>query len=271
MYSVVEAFYKIAKESGVKFYFNSSVKKINIKNSLAKSVLTNENEFYADAVIASSDYEHTDQSLLDEEHSSYSRKSWESREMSPSSLLFYLGINKKLNSLIHHTLFFHEDYDIHAAEIYDEPIWPSKPLFYTSASSKTDSGTALLNSENLVILMPIASGLKDTPEIRDKYFEMIITKLEELTGEKFRDNIVVKRSYCVNDFINDYNSFKGNAYGLSNKLLQTAFFKPKLRSKKIKNLFNAGQLTVPGPGVPPAIISGQIAAEELEKYLKRKI
>lgn len=271
MYAVVEAFYKLALEFGVKFSFNNSVRKIVSDNGLVKKIITEQGEYLADGVIASSDYQHTDQELLDENEQTYSKKYWETREMSPSSLLFYLGINKKLNGLLHHTLFFHEDYDIHASEIYDTPRWPTKPLFYTSVSSKTDSSSAPEGSENLVILMPIASGLNDTSELREKYFSLIIDKLEYLTGEEVRNHIIVNRSYCVNDFKNDYNSFKGNAYGLSNKLLQTAFFKPKLRSKKIKNLFNAGQLTVPGPGVPPAIISGQIAANELMKYFQNKI
>ena len=266
MFSVAEGIYKLALESGVKFIFDEAVTKINVQNNEAVSVTTDKAEYKADGIIATSDYAHTDQELLDESNRSYSSKYWESREMSPSSLLFYLGINKKINGLLHHTLFFHEDYDEHASEIYDEPKWPAKPLFYTSASSKSDNCTSPADSENLVILMPIASGLNDTNEIREKYFDLIIANFEKLTGENLKNNIVVKRSYCVNDFKNDYNSFKGNAYGLSNKLMQTAFFKPKLKSKKIINLFNAGQLTVPGPGVPPALISGQIAAAELQKY-----
>jgi len=267
MYSVAEAFYKLAIEMGVEFIFNESVTKIKVKNSNAVSVVTNKNEYKTDAVIATSDYAHTDQELLEPEYQSYSNKYWQSREMSPSSLLFYLGINKKLSGFLHHTLFFHQDYDQHAIEIYDHPKWPSKPLFYSSASSKSDKEAAPQNSENLVVLMPIASGLKDSNEIRDRYFNLIVSEMEELIGEDIKNNIVLNRSYCVNDFKKDYNSFKGNAYGLSNKLMQTAFFKPKLRSKKVLNLFNAGQLTVPGPGVPPALISGQIAADELQKFL----
>lgn len=266
MYSVAEGIYKLAQEFGVKFIFNEPAVKINVKNKKTISVKTINNEYSTDAIIASSDYAHTDQELLDKEYQSYSERYWESREMSPSSLLFYLGIKKKINGLIHHTLFFHQDYDVHASEIYDKPEWPSKPLFYTSASSKSDNSVAPFGSENLVILMPIASGLEDSNELREKYFNIIINNLEKLIGENIRESIVLKRSYCVNDFKNDYNSFKGNAYGLSNNLLQTAFFKPKLKSRKIVNLFNAGQLTVPGPGVPPALISGQIAADEMQKY-----
>ncbi|OYY08638.1 MAG: hypothetical protein B7Y11_13515, partial [Sphingobacteriia bacterium 24-36-13] len=67
------------------------------------------------------------------------------------------------------------------------------------------------------------------------------------------------------DFISEYNAFKGNAYGLANTLLQTAVLKPSCRSKKVKNLFFTGQLTVPGPGVPPSLISGEVVAKEISK------
>jgi phytoene desaturase len=91
-----------------------------------------------------------------------------------------------------------------------------------------------------------------------------------MTGQSIRKNIVYKRSYAHNDFISDYNAFKGNAYGLANTLLQTANLKPSMVNKKINNLFYTGQLTVPGPGVPPSLISGQVVAGELMKRDKRK-
>ncbi|MEO8795261.1 MAG: phytoene desaturase, partial [Daejeonella sp.] len=198
----------------------------------------------------------------------YSPDYWESRTMSPSSLLFYIGLNKKVEDIKHHNLFFDEDFELHAREIYSQPEWPSKPLFYVSCTSKTDPGVAPENSENLFFLMPIAPGLKDGDAIREKYFNLMINRFEEITGQKIRESIIVKRSYALDDFSKDYHSFKGNAYGLANTLSQTAFFKPKMRSKKVKNLYFTGQLTVPGPGVPPSIISGQVVAAEVEKYLK---
>ncbi len=269
MGKIVEAMVKLAEEKGVKILFDTEVNKIIVQNGKVVSVTTGENTFECDALIAGSDYQHTEQILLGDQHRSYDKKYWDSRKLSPSSLLFYLGINKKINSLLHHTLFFHEDYDLHASEIYDNPKWPSKPLFYTSTASKTDKTVSPAGMENLVILMPLAAGIEDTDELREKYFNMIIDNFEKITGESIKENIVLKRSYCVKDFEKDYHSFKGNAYGLANVLLQTAFFKPKLKSKKVANLYFTGQLTVPGPGVPPSLISGQIAASEVHKYFTR--
>ena len=168
----------------------------------------------------------------------------------------------------HHTLFFDANFEQHAVEIYDDKKWPNDPLFYVCAPSKTDSNVAPDGNENLFLLMPLATGVEDTPEIREKYFKIIIDRIEKHIGEKISDNIIVNESYCIKDFKSDYNAYGGNAYGLANTLNQTAVFKPKIINKKISNLIYSGQLTVPGPGVPPSIISGRISAKLMAKQLK---
>jgi phytoene desaturase len=97
----------------------------------------------------------------------------------------------------------------------------------------------------------------------------MMQRLEKYSGENISNHIIYKKSYCVNDFIFDYNSYKGNAYGLANTLRQTANLKPKIKNKKLPNLFYTGQLTVPGPGVPPSLISGQVAAKLIHQTLSK--
>jgi len=149
----------------------------------------------------------------------------------------------------------------HASEIYDNPKWPESPLFYLNFPSLSDKSMAPDGCENCFILIPIAPDLEDKEEIREKYLNIVLKRIEDISGEKISDNIIFKKSFCVNDFIDDYNSYKGNAYGLANTLFQTSIFKPKMKSKKIKGLYFTGQLTVPGPGVPPSLISGKIVSD----------
>ena len=222
-----------------------------------------------DGVIATGDYHHMEQALLGKEYSNYDAAYWGKKTFAPSCLIFYLGVNKKIKKLIHHNLFFDTSMDAHAREIYEQPQWPEHPLFYACCPSKTDNTVAPEGMENLFLLIPVAPGLEDTEEIRERYFKIIIKRMEVLCDDTIEDHIVYKKSYCINDFISDYHAYKGNAYGLANTLRQTAVLKPSLRNKKVKNLFYAGQLTVPGPGVPPALISGQIAAEQLLKAINR--
>lgn len=267
MNEIVKAMVSLAIELGVEIKLNTEATKIEVKDKRVSSIQTTQGVFTADMVIAGADYEYVDQHLLDEPHRNYTSKYWDSRTMSPSSLLFYIGTNRKVPGIQHHNLFFDEDFELHAKEIYTSPQWPTNPLFYVCCASKTDNTVAPDGGDNLFFLMPIAPGLNDDETIREKYFNLMLDRFAHITGQDIRNSIVVKRSYALNDFKADYHSFKGNAYGLANTLAQTAFFKPAMRAKHISNLLYTGQLTVPGPGVPPAIISGQVVAAEAMKKL----
>jgi phytoene desaturase len=266
MHQIVKGMVTLAKEKGVKILLNQNVQKINVKNGIAQSITTDKGVFEADVVVAGADYNHVDTKLLDANTRNYSDQYWHKRTLAPSSLLYYLGINKRLPKLQHHNLFFDEDFKQHAHEIYTEPQWPTKPLFYVSAPSKTDPSVAPSGCENIFILIPTATNLTgDTEEIRQKYYDLVMQRLEAYVGEDIRTHVVYKRTFAHSDFMSDYNAFKGNAYGLANTLLQTAFLKPSLKNKKVQNLFYTGQLTVPGPGVPPSLISGLVVANEVTK------
>ncbi len=267
---VIDFMQLICEKQGTTFHFDSPVEKIIVEQNLAQSILVNGEKITFDAMIASADYHHIEKDLLPQTDRNYSEKYWDKKTFAPSCLIYYLGVSKKINALQHHTLFFEEDLFQHAVEIYKLPKWPSRPLFYACCPSKTDNTIAPEGHENLFLLMPVAPGLEDNETIREKYFKVMMKRLEKHAGEKIEEYIDYKKSYCINDFIADYNAYKGNAYGLANTLMQTAFLKPKIRNKKISNLFYAGQLTVPGPGVPPSLISGKIAAGQLLKYLKSK-
>ncbi len=270
MYKIAEGMEALAKEKGVKFKYNSPIEEIAMAGNKVKCLRSDKDFYHADYVIASADYHHVEQHLLPKKFRRYSEAYWNKRVMAPSSLIFYIGLNKKVKTLLHHTLFFDEDFALHAKEIYEDPKWPTSPQFYVSCTSQTDDTAAPEGHENLFILIPVAPALHDNEAIREKYFNLVINRLENITGESVRENIVYKRSYAHNDFISDYHSFKGNAYGLANTLWQTANLKPSIANKKVSNLFYTGQLTVPGPGVPPSIISGQVVAEQVKKESMKK-
>lgn len=267
MYSIVEAMYKLAVELGVEFKFNENVEEIIIQNGYAKKIRTTQNLFEADVVIGGADYHHIETKLLPAAYRSYSDAYWDKRVMAPSCLLYYVGLNKKLENVPHHSLFFDTSFEVHGAEIYTTKKWPENPLFYVSVTSATDDSVAPNGCENLFFLIPAATGLEgDTEELRDKYFNMIVKRMEAKIGQSILPHIIYKKSFAHSDFINDYNAFKGNAYGLANTLLQTSILKPACKSKKVENLFYTGQLTVPGPGVPPSLISGEVVAKEVLKH-----
>jgi len=260
MYSVIRGMESLARELGVQIHNSAPVQGILIEKGKAAGIICNGEQIRSDVVVSGADYHHTEQ-LMEPEYRGYSERYWDNKTFAPSALLFYLGIDKKLKNVVHHTLFFDEPFDPHAVSIYDTPQWPEAPLFYGSFPSITDTSVAPEGKEAIIFLIPLAPGLEDTEEKRETYFNMIIDRFEHLTDQKIRDHIIVKRSYCVNDFIEDYHSYKGNAYGLANILRQTAFLRPKMKSRKVQGLYFTGQLTVPGPGVPPSLISGNIVSQ----------
>ncbi len=268
MFELVNGMKQLAESLGVEIQTNSSVTSITTEKNKVTGVIVKGEKIKADLIISGADYHHTE-FLLSEKFRNYNSKYWSKRTMAPSAMLYYVGFNRKIEKVSHHTLFFDTDFNTHAEKIYDSPEWPDKPLFYTSFPSKSDDTVSPVGKDAGIFLIPIAPGLKDTEEIRKQYFEQIIDRIEKITGEPIRDAVDFYHSYAGSDFTRDYHAFKGNAYGLANTLLQTAFLKPKMQNKKLKNLLYCGQLTVPGPGVPPTIISGKIAATLATKYLSK--
>ena len=264
MHKFIEAFEKIAIENNVKIITNEEVVSFEKDKKRINKVITTNSSYLADVVISGADYHHTDKKLLNDD-ANYSKKYWNKRVMAPSCLLFYIGVDRKLENLQHHNLFFDESLTNHGVEIYKEPKWPSAPLFYVCAPSVTDASVAPKGCENLFFLIPIAPDLKDDEETREKYFNILLERFKKRTGNDISENIVYKKSFCIEDFKTEYNAFKGNAYGLANTLSQTAVLKPSIRNKKISNFYYTGQLTVPGPGVPPSIISGEVVAKYVLK------
>lgn len=266
MFSIVRAMQSLAEELGVVFQFGEEAREIVVAQGKAQKLVTSKNTYTADVIISGGDYHFTETTLLPAAYRSYSESYWDKRVLAPSCLLYYFGINKKLEGLLHHSLFFDVPFQQHADEIYTSPQWPTEPMFYLSATSKTDPNCAPEGHENLFLLIPVAAGLKeDTEALRETYFHQALNRLEQRLGQEIRPHIVYKKSFSVSDFEKDYHAYKGNAYGLANTLMQTAIFKPSCHSKKVSNLFYTGQFTVPGPGVPPSLISGEVVSGEVVK------
>ena len=268
MYSVIDGIKVLAKSLGVIIKTDQNVEKILIEKNKTIGLSVNGKTVHSDIILSGADYHHTEQ-LLDQVYRQYSESYWDKKTFAPSALLFYVGFDKKIKNVDHHSLFFDVDFEAHSSDIYDAPKWPDNPLFYASFPSITDNNTAPEGQEAGIFLIPLAPGLKDSEDTREKYFKIIIERLEKITQQDIGKYIIFKESFGIEDFITAYNSYKGNAYGLANTLLQTAFLRPKLQSGKIENLFFTGQLTVPGPGVPPALISGKLTAGLINKYVSR--
>jgi phytoene desaturase len=265
MGKLVQSMYKIAKEQGAEFVFNEPVEKIIIENGKTTGVKTSEKKYDADIVVVNADYAWAEMNLIDKKDRSYSEKYWDKRKIAPSAYLLFLGLDKPIKRFIHHNLYFHPQWIYHFDDIFKDPKWPKHFSYYVSCITKTDHETAPKGCENVFVLIPVAPGLKDDEKTREIYFNKTIEHMEELAGENLRDHIIVKRIFAHNDFSNRYNAYKGTALGLAHTLMQTAIFRPKHESKKVKNLYYTGHYNHPGIGVPMVVISSQILRDIIAK------
>lgn len=260
-----EALLKLGKEYGVKYYFNNTVKKIKIKNNSAVSVITDQDEYQAEILLSACDYHHIETELLDRQYRNYSDKYWKTRTIAPTAFIIFLGIKKKIKALQHHNLYLAENWEDHFDAIFNKPSWPENPCCYIGCPSKTDPAVAPPGCENLFVLAPVAPGLDDSEEIKEKFSEMIISHIEKLTGESVKKYIEYKKIMSHRDFTELYNYYRGTSMGLAHTLLQTAVFRPSHKNKKVKNLYYTGHYTHPGIGMPMAIISSQVVCQLIKK------
>ncbi|MDP3065137.1 MAG: phytoene desaturase family protein [Methanobacteriaceae archaeon] len=269
MRKVASSIYELAQSYGAQFYFNQPVEKIIVEDGVTSGVQTAEGINGADLVLVNADYPFTEIDLLEEKYQTYPAQYWEKRVLAPSSLVAYVGIDREMENLVHHNLFLDKDWAEGFDTLFDpdKAAWPDKPSYYVNIPSKTDKTAAPDGMDTLFILVPLAPGIEDSEERREKLYHHILDDLETKTGENIRDHILVKRIFALNDFKERYNAYKGTALGLSHTMRQTALFRPAHQSKKVKNLYYTGQYTHPGIGVPMTLISSEIVAREIkERY-----
>ncbi|UIP00943.1 phytoene desaturase family protein [Halobaculum sp. CBA1158] len=219
--------------------------------------------YFPDLVVSDADYAHTEQELLAPRKRQYDADYWESRTYAPSAYLLYMGVEGDVNELAHHTLVLPTDWDEHFEQIFEDPTWPDDPAYYLCVPSRTDDTVAPEGHSNLFVLVPVAAGLEDTPELRSRYRDLVLDDIAENTGVDLRDRIVFEEEFSVDDFADRYNSMKGSALGLAHTLRQTAPFRPGHESSAVDGLYFTGSTTTPGIGVPMCLISGLLTAETM--------
>lgn len=265
MASLVEGMKRLAVETGVEILTDHEVTAIDVSGSQAKVLRTKHGDYPADIVLINADYHHAETQLLPRDSRTYSDRYWRRRTLAPSMFVVYLGLSKKLRSVTHHNLYFSDPWEEHFDQIFTHPEWPARPSYYVSCASYDDDAVAPEGKENIFFLVPVAPGLADTDEIRERYADRVITHFEKLTGEEITPHVEIRRIFSHRDFAADYNAYQGSALGLAHTLRQTAVFRPSHRSKRVKNLFYSGQYTHPGIGVPMALISSQVICEQIGK------
>jgi phytoene desaturase len=262
---VADAMYRVCRELGVHFEFDTEVEAIESTGGRAGGLrLKNGDRRNCDSVVANADYPHVELDLLDSAERSIPEKRWRKKSLAPAVLNYYVALDRRLEGLAHHTFFFDSDWDGHFDAVYgNTPRWVERPLFYIHMPSVTDPRVAPEGGEVLYILIPAACGLSASEKQREDFFRHAIARMEEHTGMDITSHIVRYSSYSHEEFSRDYHAYRGTAFGLGQTMMQTAYFRPPNRSKKLPNLYYTGHYTVPGTGTTMSTISGRVVAQRI--------
>lgn len=259
--SVSYGFEKLAKEMGVTFHYNCPAEKIGIKDGNVSFVQTGKKDFEADIVIANAEIPHVEKVLLEKKYRDYSDEYWDKKVLSPTTLLVFLGLNKRIKDIHHHTVVF-RDMDVHLESVFAKRgSWPENPSYYINAPSVTDRSLVPSGGESLMLLVPLSPNMSPNENQNARITKNIIQHLSQMVGMDINKHIVVQRTVAHEHFKNTFNAYKGGSFGLANTFTQTAWLRPAIRNKKVSGLYYAGHYTVPGVGFPTSMISGQLSAE----------
>lgn len=262
MHTIAKAYESLAKEQGADIQTNVAVKSIQPAGKHGYKVHTKNGTYSAEIVVANADYHHVQTKLLGD--TSVAKK-WDKTVMSPSALLLYIGVNKKIPNLRHHNLFFDVDWDNHFNQVFKDKVWSNEPLFYVGAPSRTDSSVAPKGHENIFVLAPMASGLNPTKSQIDKTTHDVLARLSKHAGVDIPKHTVVMHTRSHDYFAKTFNAFQGTAFGPAHTLKQSTIFRSKMYDKRNPHLYYVGQYTNPGTGVPLVTISGKAVAELIRK------
>lgn len=262
---IVEKLFELCNKRGVNFLFNENVTKITTEKGTVTGVETSKENYKAEIVIVNADYPHSELNLLETSNRTYPKKYWDNKLFAPSALVIYIGLSKKIQNLVHHNLYLAGDWNLSFNILYDldDPEWPANVSYYVNVTSKTDPSISPKQGETIFILIPTPENFSDTTEARELLYKKILQHIEKIIGEEIIGYEKVKRIFGPNDFVEDYNAFKGTSLGLVHTLTQSAIFRPSHRSKKIKNLYYNGHYTHPGIGIPLVLMSSQILSKNL--------
>jgi phytoene desaturase len=276
IHTIIESLTRLAESHGVEIHTSSPVQQILVQNKKAVGVKLASGEIRADVVVATADLQHVETKLLEEQHQSYPAKWWEKKVAGPSALLLYLGVKGKIDELDHHTLLYTADWKTNFAEVFHAPDGkrrvPNPASLYICMPSKTDKNVAPAGHENIFVLVPTAAdpsigkgGINGAGDARlESAADLVIEQISNWCNiPDLAERVVVRRTVGPMDFVNEFNAWNGTALGMAHTLFQSAFFRPKNKSKKVDNLFYAGQNTLPGIGLPMCLIGAELVYKHL--------
>lgn len=268
MFKIVESLKETAERKGVRFHFNTPVKKIIIKGRKAEGVILKDNsEHYATLILANADLPYVYRELLPDKSAS---ARLDKKRYSCSAICFHWGIDRQYPQLGHHSVFLSDGFRYGLDKIFREKSVSDNPSFYVHAPARTDPSAAPDGHDTLSVI--VAAGHVDKSkeqnwqELENRTRDFVLKRLEKAGLENLKEHIKFEICYLPHDWEKACNISRGSVFGsLAHNILQMGYFRPHNRHRKYKNLYFAGGSTHPGNGIPNVLISAMLTCERILK------
>ncbi|NUU76999.1 phytoene desaturase family protein [Paenibacillus xylanilyticus] len=270
-YQLIAAMTKLAREKGVEIVTGTEVRQIVVRNGKVTGVDTDRGFREADQVVANGDVLSVNRLLLAPEHrEQMSDSRIRKYEPSISGFVTLAGVRRQYDSLLHHTVFFPEQYEPEFNHIFRERRMPLDPTIYICYSGYSEAGMAPAGASNLFILVnaPYLSDAWNWDEQTESYGEIVLDKLAQRGIQGLKQSDVLIR-YTPQHIERDTLAHQGSIYGISSNSVKQTFSRPGNKSKDVKGLWYVGGTTHPGGGTPIVTLSGQLVGEQLASELVR--
>ena len=261
MLALADDLYEIGKQLGVIYHFAAPVERIVVQDGVATGVKCVDGSTYtADCVVSNADLHFTETQLLARDHQSFPERYWKKRQPGPGALLISLGIKGSLPSLLHHNLYFVENWRENFADIYETKRVPEHASIYICNPTKTDPALAPSGHENIFVLMPLPAGVDIAADMQQQLMERIIATLGRVVDNpQLKKRVVSAHMFGPQDFSRTFNAWQSNAFGGESHLLkQSVIFRTPNKSRTVKHLYYVGAGTTPGIGLPMCLISAAL-------------
>jgi phytoene desaturase len=267
MIEIPKAIAKVFEEYGGEIKFETRVKKVLMEGGRAAGVeLMDGTQIRSKMVVSDVNAKTLYLDMIGRENlPGWATKAMESYQVSIPAPMIMLGLDCEPELDAHHTFCYTTLEEMNAIwfEDYYQKKLPDRGFMLVSWPSHADPSLAPDGHHclNLVTFAPYELAEGDWDSMKDQYLENQLDLLEKKFGLDIRDHITVAKVNTPRDFERMYLHPGGAVYALSNDIMNSAFFRPRLRSGAVKDLYLTGASTHFGGGVPPTIGSGIAASK----------
>ena len=263
MYSIVESLVQELLKLDVSFNYNKEIRAYNCEKNTLKSLVDMEGkEWKADIFIVNADAALFRGAVF--KRAKFSDAKLNKMSWTMGYLTIYVGVNEKLQDIEHHNYFLGDNFESYAKNVMKNPDTLEKPYYYVNVLSKSNPDCSPEGCEALFFVCPVPNLIyKNEWSDKEHIADSIISDFSSRINKNIKENIVLKQIYTPEDWQNQFNLFKGAGLGLTHSMMQIGAFRPSNNDEVFKNTFYVGASTVPGAGLPMAVISSKLVTERV--------